>query len=496
MASQHYNQTLTDWHVDTPKLSMTVYMDTDGNGKMTYNGYIGGSGSFYNYHLYFFACNDGSGYDYTAYHNMAYLGEFAPNTNPQVNGGSMVAQSFNFNLSTVGLNKSKPTYIYYYCFTSYGSVSPGESGYPAPADSGFVCTIPALLTAPSISGLSLRNPKANSTTVSNNPNEISITASRTGGDDYTMWETWICGPDITPDEGSRGKHYTYTEGDYFNNHYDTFHYLHPRTEYIFDARMHNGAGDSGWAGEQTYRTLSDPPTVTVESTSKTLNSVTFKYKSNYSLNKIFYKYKIGNGNWSAEQSQSASGTTGSITLYTEPNTTVHIKIYGQEDWDNQKASEPTNESSSCTTYDKAYTKVQQNIIHNNGAISISTTNPSGNDLTFQILDGNEVIFSQSVTKDTTSISLSEAQWDNIYKRYGNNNSKSYTVKIITAADSGHDPSSYEATDARTITLTGIQKTTHVGASGPKRAMVWYSENGVMKHAVVWVGAGGGTKRTI
>lgn len=363
-------------------------------------------------------------------------------------------------------------------------------------------SLPSLITPPYMGTLVNANKKKNSdgsedSGVSAASNSITVRGDlANGSDDATYWKSCRSIPPYLNDYDHRTSYGDVTES-YSRYCIDTFKAdITPRTTYTIYVYAGNSAGDQDVAKYINIRTLSDPPTVTVKSASKTLNSVTFKYTSNYSLNKIFYKYKIGDGNWSGEQSQSASGTTGSITLYTEPNTTVHIKVYGQEDWDNQKASEPTNESSSCTTYDKAYTKVQDNIIHNNGVISLSTTNPSGNDLTFQILDGNDVIFSQSVTKETTSISLSEDQWDNVYKRYGNNNSKSYTVKIITAADSGHNPSSYEATDTRTITLTGIQKTTHVGASGPKRAMVWYSENGVMKHAVVWVGAGGGTKRTI
>lgn len=361
---------------------------------------------------------------------------------------------------------------------------------------------PPLLSAPYMGTLVNANKKKNSdgtenADVSAASNSITVRGDLdSDSDDASYWRSCRTIPPYLNDYDHRTQYGDVTES-YSRYCIDTFKAnITPRTTYTIYVYPGNDAGEQDAAKYINIRTLSDPPTVTVKSTSKTLNSVTFNYESNYDLNKIFYKYKIGDGGWSDERSQSASGKTGSITISTEPNTTVYIKVYGQEDWDNQKASEPTNASSSCTTYDKAYTKVQDNIIHNNGAISISTTNPSGNELTFQILDGNDVIFSQSVTKDTTSISLSEAQWDNIYKRYGNNNSKSYTVKIITTADSGHNPSSYEATDTRTITLTGMQKTTHVGASGPKRAMVWYSENGVMKHAVVWVGAGGGTKRTI
>lgn len=499
---------LNNWHQDAPQLYVSISVNDDGTGNLNYTGVTetgsltageGNKYTFYRYRLQFLVSNRGdlpSGHllnsdERNNYNGVAIIQKYGSDYDSNPQWGSV-----DFNLNDLGIDTSQDIYFYYFCsannpdrYDSYGDIG-GDT------DCGMVWQCGALLKPPSISELSLRNPKSGSTTVSDNIHEISITANKTAGDDYTIWETWISGPGIEPDPGSSGKHYTYDSGDYFDNHYDTFHGLQPRTEYIFDAQMHNGAGSSGWAGEKTYRTLSDAPTVTVKSTSKTLNSVTFNYESNYDLSKIFYKYKLGNGNWSVEQSQTASGKTGSIKIYTEPNTTVYIKVYGQEDWDGQKASEPSNASSSCTTYDKAYTNVQQNIIHNNGAISISTINPSGNGLTFQILDGNDVIFSQSVTKDTASISLSEAQWDNIYRRYGNNNSKAYTVKLITAADYGHNPSSYEATDTRTITLTGIQKTTHVGSNGPRRAMVWYSQNGVMKRAVVWVGTDGGTKRTI
>lgn len=491
---------LTDWHQDVPHLYVSISVNDDGTGNLNYTGVTeegslegGDYGAFYQYNLQFLVSNRGdlpSGHllgsdernNYNGTHIIQKYGYYY-DSNPQWG-------SVDFNLNDLGVDTSQNIYFYYFCsaynpdeYDSYGDI-PGDT------DCGAVWQCGALLKPPSISEVTLRNPKSGSSTISDNPNTISITASRTGGNDYTTWETWIKRPN------ENGENHTYTSGDRFNNHYDTFNNLSPRTEYVFDAKMSNAAGDSGWAGQRTFRTLSDPPTVTIKSTSKTLNSVTFNYESNYDLNKIYYKYKIANGAWSEEKSQDASGKTGNITIITEPNTIVYIKIYGQENWDNQKAPEPSDESSNCTTYDIGHTTVQSNIIHNNGNIALDTTNPSGNELTFQILDDTDIIFSQIITKELKHITLSEEQWDNIYRRYGNENSKVYKVRLITKADKDHNPSVYSVTDTITITLTGIQKTTHVGETGPKRAMVWYSDNGIMKHAVVWVGANNTTKRTI
>ena len=498
MASQHYNETLTDWHNDPPKLSMTVYIDTDGDGKMTYNGYIGGEGSFYNYHLYFFACNDSSGYDYHSYHNMAYLGEFAPNTN----GGSMVAQSFTFNLTDVGLDKSKPTYIYYYCFNSWGSVSPGESGYPAPADSGFVCTIPALLSAPYMGTLVNANKKKNSdgtedSGVSAASNSITVRGDlASDSDDASYWRSCRTIPPYLNDYDHRTQYGDVTES---HSRYciDTFKAnITPRTTYTIYVYPGNSAGDQDVAKYINIRTLSDPPTMSAKAKSRTLNSVTFTWTSNYDLNKVYYQYKT-TGNWSSEYSQGIDGKkTGDITISgIEPNTTVYIRVKGTENLDDQTSSYPENAHASQTTYDIASTEISTAIIHS-GTINLSNTkNPSGNTMTLVMYDGNDTIASWDIATNTNSVSLSEAQWDNVYRRYGNSNIKNYSFYLYTANDSG-TWNSYNRNVTRTVTLTGIQKTTHVGAGGPKRAMVWYSENGVMKHAVVWVGAGGGTKRTI
>lgn len=375
--------------------------------------------------------------------------------------------------------QSKPGYVFRFLQSNYtGDIA-----------------LPSLIVAPSISELSLKNPKTGSSTVANSSSEISITASRSGGDDYTKWETWIKGPGrMGSDNG--GEYYEYVEGDYFNNHYDTFHSLRPRTEYSFAARMHNSAGNSGWTGTKTYRTLSDPPAMSAKAKSKTLNSVTFTWTSNYDLNKVYYQYKT-TGNWSSEYSQGIDGKkTGDITISgIAPNTTVYIRVKGTENWDDQTSSYPENAHASQTTYDIASTEISTSIIHSGTVNLANTKNPSGNTMTLVMYDGNDTIASWNIATNTSSVSLSESQWDNVYKRYGNSNTKNYSFYLYTANDGG-TWNSYNRNVARTVTLTGIQKTAHVGNNGAKRAMVWYSVNGVMKHAVVWVGAGGGTKRTI
>lgn len=488
--------TLSGWHRDSPTtLRVSITVNDDGTGTLSYTGLSDADikkGSYYNYRLRFLVSNTSdlpsgcelSGDEKGRYNGTPIIASFYGNTG-----------DVDFDLGDLGIDTSQTIYFYYFCSLYDWPSSGNYSDVAGDNDCGSVWQASALIVAPSISELSLKNPKSDSTTVANSSSEISITASKNGGDDYTKWETWIKGPGRMGSDND-GEYYSYTEGDYFNNHYDTFHSLQPRTEYSFAARMSNSAGNSGWTGTKTYRTLSDPPAMSAKAKSKTLNSVTFTWTSNYDLNKVYYQYKT-TGNWSSEYSQGIDGKkTGDITISgIAPNTTVYIRVKGTENWDSQTSSYPENAHASQTTYDIASTEISTSIIHSGTVNLINTKNPSGNTMTLVMYDGNDTIASWNIATNTSSVSLSEAQWDNVYKRYGNSNTKNYSFYLYTANDSG-TWNSYNRNVARTVTLTGIQKTAHVGNNGAKRAMVWYSVNGVMKHAVVWVGAGGGTKRTI
>lgn len=465
------------FHNSTPALSASIIMNDDGSGSVTHGGPTSSSG-YYNYHLVFYATNDENNSDFS---DMEIIANYYGHQGGQTDTGTQ-----NFTLPESWRNQT--IYFWYGCYNSWSGLSPL-------ADSGFLTSGSIdYLQAPTLGYISLRWQKDGDSSVSNNTSEIGITLENIGGGAYDTMYTWIEGP-------GKSDNRSYTNGDYFNNHYDLFTGLSPRTTYTFYAQLSNSAGYSDKVSA-TFRTLSNKPSISFDpAETHTLNSVTISWKSDISLSEIKYQMQTteswvdyNDNNWGNEQSIALNGgTTSSVTFYTEPNTRVHIKSWGIENYDGISGDTIIG---SGTTYDKAsLSNLEDNIQHNNGAISISISNPSNNNLTLKVLNGSNEIHTENVSSAATSFSLSESEWDSIYRLYGNDNSKSYTVELITDADSGHSPSSYSNTYDRTITLTGIQKTAHVGHSGPKRAMVYCGKDSGVKHAVVWVGKSG-PKRTI
>ena len=478
-----FNWSSTTFHNDIPALSASINLDNNGDGSVTFDGCVNPGGyTFYHYHMVFYATND---QNQTNLDEMKIVGDFpgSPFSGPDNANGVTGTQAFNLYEW-----RNQTIYFWYGCYNSYTGYSPlSDSGYLGSGSIDY-------LKPPSISELSLRNPKSGSTTVSDSSSEISITASKIAGDDYTTWETCIKGPNRTGTDGS-GEYYSYNSGDKFDNHYDTFRDLLPRTSYEFAARMSNSAGDSGWTERKTYRTKSNPPILSITSKSHTLNSVTFVWNSDISLTSITYKVKYGDGDWSSEKTQSGlnGSMSGSLIFYTEPNEVVYIQLKGTEDWDDVSGDYI---SDSETTYNIALIETLQDpIIHNAGPIAIQILNPSGNTLTLQVKDGNDIIFSDVVDTNISSFMLQEQYWDDIYKRYGANNIKELSIVLMTDADPGHNPSSYSHCINRIVSLTGIQKTAHIGHNGPKRIMVYCGKNNSVKRAVIWIGKSG-PKRTI
>jgi hypothetical protein len=97
----------------------------------------------------------------------------------------------------------------------------------------------------------------------------------------------------------------------------------------------------------------------------------------------------------------------------------------------------------------------------------------------------ETVYSSS----SHTISLSQSVIDEMYKKFGNSITQTITVRLIS--DHGSD------TYTKTVQLTGIMKTAHVGVNDSvKRADVWVSVDGVPKRAIAWVGVDGVPKRCI
>ena len=483
------------FHTDSPPLGVDIYLDDDGIGTVNYRGRVSSTG-FYRYHLRFYATNN-SDLDSADFSSMK---EIAAYDSPDGEADTTTGE-IDFDVSEWC---NETVYFWYGCY--YHNVS--DSNINSPSDSSFLVSHYVDHTQkPEMGELYNDNKYVDSdgvthADVSASTNSITIRSAQTGGSYRDTWHTYINGP-------GRSDTYSYTDGDYFSGPYDVFHNLAPRTTYTLKAYMSNSAGDScdnPWddAPTLTIRTRSEAPVLAFNSEAPethTLNSVTFNWVSTLSLKTIYYHMKIDpNSNWGPDVSQVISNqSSGSITLnQIEPNTTVYIEIWGVEDFDGIVSEKIYGQS---TTFNFGMANIQSDIIHNNGNMTIDVNNPSGNNIVFQILDGDTVIHEQPLNRDAygyypNTFSLTEDEWDTIYKRYGNDNSKVYTVRIVTDADPGHNTSKYYAADTRTITLTGIQKTAHIGHDGPKRAMVYMGgENNSIKRAVVWVG-NSGPKRTI
>ena len=98
------------------------------------------------------------------------------------------------------------------------------------------------------------------------------------------------------------------------------------------------------------------------------------------------------------------------------------------------------------------------------------------------------IFTRTISTGENTIILTDEELDNLYRLYGSSNSLTATF-ILTTADK------YTSEKTCTITLTGNQKTGHIGTDKPKRVKVWVGVNGTVKRAVIWVG-NNGRKRCI
>lgn len=122
--------------------------------------------------------------------------------------------------------------------------------------------------------------------------------------------------------------------------------------------------------------------------------------------------------------------------------------------------------------------------------SITIDNPSGSNLTLEMKIGSTQILTKTVKAGANTISFTDTQLDKIYKLYGNNNSKTVTYTVTTAAG-------YSSSRTCTVTLKGNQKTIRSNVSGTwRRGKIWVNINGTWRRAVVWIKVSGTWRRCI
>ena len=231
------------------------------------------------------------------------------------------------------------------------------------------------------------------------------------------------------------------------------------------------------SGSGSYKLINIPRYATVSQSlnSKTLNSITMNWSSDSAVDYIWYSTNNGSSWTGVDVTDGTSGTYAINGL--SPNTTYNIKTRVR-----RKDSQLTTDSSalSVKTYDIAKISSASNFNLGSNA-SVTITNPANATASLQMKVNNTEILSKNLSTGTNTITFTDTQLDNIYKKFANSNSITVSYVLTT-----NNNSSWISSKTVTCTLTGNQKTVKVGKNGTRRAKVFIGKNGV-KRAVVWVG---------
>lgn len=142
-----------------------------------------------------------------------------------------------------------------------------------------------------------------------------------------------------------------------------------------------------------------------------------------------------------------------------------------------------------TTKDSAKISSLPNFEHgSNPVIGISSASGS-NSLNLVMKVGNTQILSRTVKNGNNTITFSDTELDNLYKKYGS--SSTLTATFVLSGNG------YTDTKTCTVTLKGNQKTIKSNISGTwKRGKLWVNVAGTWKRGVIWENISGNWKRSI
>lgn len=229
------------------------------------------------------------------------------------------------------------------------------------------------------------------------------------------------------------------------------------------------------------RNFTSAPSISVKS--KTVTSITISWSTSETCDRVDYNV---NGT-SVASAWTGSAKSGTITISNRtPNTSYNIYI-----WCRRKDSQLGMISStiSATTYDIARISSLANFEHGSSP-AISITNPGSiSNLSLVMSASNTQILSRTVSAGNNTITFSDTELDNLYKKYGSSNSLTATFVL-----SG---SGYTNSKTCTVTLKGNQKTMRTNVSGLwKRGKLWTNVNGTWKRGVLWTNVNGTWKRGI
>lgn len=207
----------------------------------------------------------------------------------------------------------------------------------------------------------------------------------------------------------------------------------------------------------------------------------------------YTQYSLNGGAWiDAGDSVASDNKSGSFAISgLTPNTTYSLKIRLR-----RQDSGLWSESGTIYISTKDIARISSAPNLNFGDnVTISKTNPSGayNRIRIETLNPTTTIATRNnITSDNPTIVLTDDEWDNLYKKLGNNNSMTIRYVVDTVGNNTW----FDWVD-RTLVLTGNKKTIKTKISGNwRRGNIWVKANGTWRRAVIWQKINGTWRRGI
>jgi len=223
-----------------------------------------------------------------------------------------------------------------------------------------------------------------------------------------------------------------------------------------------------------------------------LNNIDIRYRPDRTITGV--QYSLNGGSWTNISTISGQWNSPNNDIVyrisnLSPNTNYSVRTriqYANNLW-------TTSGTISATTKDIARIVSAPNINFGD-SIRITKTNPSGNqnNIKIQTLNPTTIIRTITQTSNDMTITLTQEEWDTLYKKLGNSNSITIRYLVETVGTT-----TYNNYVDKTLTLTGNQKTANIKINGSwKRAKKWVKINGSWKRCVRWIKVNGSWKRCI
>ena len=228
------------------------------------------------------------------------------------------------------------------------------------------------------------------------------------------------------------------------------------------ASIYTYTQDRTGSGSWALPTIARTPTVTVSNTAKTETSITMKWSSNLTCNRVRYRTSTNSGStWSSWTSKTVSANSGSYTI---SGLTANTSYTIQTELRSSESSLTNTANKTVKTYAWPYATCPTVSIYKED-LEIDLTNPLNRSCTVTVKIGSTELITQ--TGVTTNVTLTSSWRGDFLSTIPNSNTGTYTVEVTY---SGH-----------TTTRTG---TFNAAGANPTVQSVTYADTNAAAQAII------------